>query len=117
MAGRRRKLSDKDLAIKLTGLALDGINLTWSAVVLSEPYHRVRRVAQEWSVPYANSVLMDGDVRIERRPWTAEDDRIVMDRDRTASEISQLLHRSTGSVYSRRYSLQRLQERQGIEHI
>lgn len=110
MAGRRRKLDDKDLAIKLTELALDGINLTWSAVVLSEPYHRVLRVAQEWQVPYATSVLTSEGVRVNRRKWTPEEDEVLRDLNLSPYQQAQKLNRTPKAVYQRRHILQKLQD-------
>jgi len=39
------------------------------------------------------------------KPWTEEDDAVVLKHEVSDTEISQLLHRSVGSIQSRRYIL------------
>lgn len=112
MASSRKKLTDKDLAIKLTDLSLNGINLTWSAVVLREPYHRVLRVAKDWSVPYAGRARNWDGERVTNRPWTKEEDEIISDRSVSVRENAILLHRTDYAVARRRFILSKAAKEQ-----
>lgn len=108
-------MKDRDLAMKLVKLASSGVNRTWAAVQLREPYHRVLRVAKEYNIPnprksgVTTSITVDGKLvpvklpTATRREWTPEEEEVALDTNRSAEEAAKKLGRTVKSVASKRY--------------
>lgn len=43
--------------------------------------------------------------KYESRPWNDNDERIIMFSEKSDTELSELLHRSVGSIQNRRYHI------------